>query len=131
MPADKAERVYRYQKAVEHDIGIIAQGYCLNIQGENQRLEIRSWVTQDNRSNTKLEHTWKPDTWYTMKLTAEPQSDGSCKVMGKVWKKDDEEPEAWTIEVTDPRGNMTGSPGLYMYQQADSYFDNIKVTLNK
>ncbi len=112
------------------DMGIIAQGYCLNLQGENQRLEIRSWVTQDNRSNTKLEHAWKPNTWYTLKLQA-TSSDGKAVLKGKVWPRGEQEPADWMIELVDESPNTAGSPGLFgSAKDAEIYLDNIKVTAN-
>ena len=112
------------------DMGIIAQGYCLNLQGENQRLEIRSWVTQDNRSNTKLEHPWKPNTWYTLKLQAST-SDGKAVLKGKVWPRGEQEPADWMIELLDESPNASGSPGLFgSAKDAEIYLDNIKVTAN-
>jgi len=48
-------------------------------------------------------------------------------VLGKVWKTGEAEPEQWTLEQTDPHSNLTGSPGVYIYAQADCYFDNVKV----
>ena len=41
--------------------------------------------------------------------------------------EDEPEPEAWSIEATDPLPNRNGSPGLYGYSAADIYYDNIKV----
>ena len=60
-----------------------------------------------------------------MKLVVKVNDDGSSTVYGKVWDRALDEPEEWTIEATDPRANEKGSPGLYMYSLADSYFDNI------
>ena len=70
-----------------------------------------------------------PDVWYTMKMKVDV-TDGEAKIFGKVWKRDEAEPDAWTIEVVDPNGNESGSPGLYFYALADCYFDNVIVTQN-
>ena len=71
--------------------------------------------------------SWEPEVWYTMKLRVETEQ-GRGVVRGKVWKRDDREPDAWTIEVADPHPNTNGSPGIYVYALADCYFDNIKVS---
>jgi hypothetical protein len=68
-----------------------------------------------------------PDVWYTLKLHVDIQEDGA-HVLGKAWKRGTEEPAEWTLEAVDPHPNTQGSPGLYVYALADSYYDNIIVT---
>ena len=56
----------------------------------------------------------------------------------KVWRRDEPEPDAWSIEVIDPCPNVEGSPGLYGYSKGTSaakpgatiYYDNYRVTRN-
>ncbi|MBR9801956.1 hypothetical protein GYB59_09755 [bacterium] len=62
-----------------------------------------------------------------MKCKVEIRDDGA-HVLGKVWKRDEDEPEEWTIEAVDPHPNENGSPGIYIYAMANSYYDNIRVT---
>jgi hypothetical protein len=58
---------------------------------------------------------------------------------GKVWPRDEAEPAAWTIEVTDPMPYVAGSPGIYAYSTGvtqdspgtEVFFDNVKVTRNQ
>ena len=71
-----------------------------------------------------------PDVWYTMKLRVDVQDDGA-HIHGKLWKRDEAEPEAWTLETIDPHANLNGSPGLYNYALAESYFDNVSVTASE
>jgi hypothetical protein len=74
-----------------------------------------------------------------MKLTATVQ-DGKGIVKGKVWPRDEKEPEAWTLEVTDPVPNEEGSPTVYGFAAGTLdakntgsviYYANVKVTPNK
>ena len=111
------------------DIGLVAQGYTLDLQGISQRLQIRSWVPQ-LRMATTIDFDWKPDVWYTMKLQA--QNEGEKAVLkGKVWPRDEPEPKSWTIEAEDESPNRSGSPGLYgNAKDAEIYLDNIEVTPN-
>jgi outer membrane protein assembly factor BamB len=111
------------------DIGLIAQGYTLDMQGISQRLQIRSWVPQ-LRMATTIDFEWQPDTWYTMKFRAEDQ--GSKAVLkGKIWPRDEQEPAAWTIEAEDTSPNHSGSPGLFgNAKDSEIYLDNIQVTAN-
>ena len=81
------------------DIGLIAQGYTLDLQGAAQELQIRSWSPMLRMAKT-IGFPWKPDTWYVMKLRAENQ-DGQAVLHGKVWPRDQEEPAEWTIEAVD------------------------------
>ena len=65
-----------------------------------------------------------------MKLRVEIKDDGA-HLSGKVWKRTEAEPADWTLETIDPHPNLNGSPGLYNFAMADSYFDNIHVTANE
>ena len=107
-------------------LGVTANRYNLIIKGNNSKLELQSWAAH-LRLGSSQRFIAEPDTWYTMKIAVKVNDDQSATVMGKVWKRDDDEPEDWTIKATDPRGNKNGAPGLYMYSMADSYFDNIVI----
>ncbi len=112
------------------DIGLIAQGYALDLQGAAQKLQIRAWSPQLQMAQTH-DFPWKPNTWYVMKLQAE-NKDGKAVVRGKVWPRGQQEPAQWTIEAQDPSPNVTGSPGLYgNAKDAEITLDNIKVYNNK
>ena len=57
--------------------------------------------------------------------------DGDAAVIeGKVWPRDEPEPDDWTMTVRDPHGIAAGSPGLSAYSPVPAMFDNIKVTTN-
>jgi hypothetical protein len=66
-----------------------------------------------------------------MKLRVDNQPNGTALVRGKVWKAEDAEPAAWTIEKTDTIAHQHGSPGLYGDGIAEVYFDNLKVYKNQ
>lgn len=112
------------------DIGLIAQGYTLDLQGNGQKLQIRSWVPQ-LRMAEEMEFPWEPGIWYRMKFQA--TVDGSTALLrAKVWPKDEEEPEEWMLEAQDDVANQQGSPGLYgNAKDAELYLDNISVTSNE
>ena len=110
-------------------MGITANRYNLILKGNNNKLELQSWAAHLRLRSSKR-FVVEPDTWYTMKLQVEVAGD-EARLFGKVWKRDEPEPEDWTITAVDPRANKSGSPGLYMYALADSYFDNVIVTRNK
>lgn len=115
------------------DIGVIAQGYVLDLQGENQELQIRSWAPQLRMAST-VDFPWQEDTWYRMKLRAEiVEEDGQqvAVLSGKVWPKNDPEPKEWTVTARDESPNLKGSPGLYgNAKDAELYLDNLEVTAN-
>lgn len=114
----------------EPDIGVIAQGYTMEIGGRNKRLMIHSWFSHDKRYFTSQDFTLEPGVWYTMKLRASNQ-DGKAVLQGKVWKRDEQEPSEWTIELVDPQPNQSGSPGLFgNATNAEIFIDNVQVTPN-
>jgi outer membrane protein assembly factor BamB len=114
------------------DMGLIAQRYTLVIMGEHQELQIRYWPPQVATQFSKtVPLACKPDVWYTMKFRASTEGDKAV-LKGKVWPRDEKEPEAWSIEVEDDRPNLMGSPGLAgdTTNKGAYYLDNIQVYPN-
>ena len=107
------------------DMGIIANRYTLNLMGNHQRLQIRSWAS-DLRMAKHIDFRWEPHVWYTMKLKVDIV-DGKAIVKGKVWRTGEMETETWTITAEDPLPNLEGSPGIYGYSSAEISYDNLKV----
>lgn len=120
------------------DIGLTAHGYVLDLMGESQQLQVRTWSAQlrlgrDNAATVPF--TWKEDTWYRMKLRVDIESEPPAQVAlirGKVWPRDEPEPKEWTVSVRDESPNLNASPGLYGNAKvAELYLDNIEVTANE
>lgn len=112
------------------DIGLIAQRYTMDLMGAHQQLQIRTWDAQLRMART-VPFEWQPDVWYRMKLRAAVEG-GQAVLRGKVWPRDQAEPDSWTIEAVDDVPNLTGSPGLYgNAKDAEIFLDNIRVTPNE
>ena len=111
------------------DIGLVNNGYVLDLQGAHQKLEIRSW-SAELRMAKVIEFPWELDAWYQMKMRVDLVGDKAL-VRGKIWKRGADEPDEWTITAEDPHPILTGSPGLIGYSPANMYYDNIKVTVNQ
>jgi outer membrane protein assembly factor BamB len=115
------------------DIGLINQGYVLDLMGESQQLQIRTWDAQF-RLNSQVSFAWKEDTWYRMKFRVDMESEPPAAVAllrGKVWPRDEPEPKEWTITTRDESPNLSASPGLYGNAKvAELYLDNIEVVPN-
>jgi hypothetical protein len=111
------------------DVGLINNGYTLDMQGVHQKLQVRSWASELSFSK-EVPLTVESDVWYRMKLTVEP---GTAKTMvrGKVWKRGEAEPSAWTIEFEDNVVIEAGAPGIYGDSPADIAWDNLKLTSNR
>ncbi len=122
----QADVYMKKEKRKLPSIGLIAQRYNLIIKANTSKLSIQCWAPH-LRMAKEIRFRADPDVWYTMKLTVKIEDDGA-HVLGKVWKRGDEEPEEWTIEAIDPHPNTKGSPGLYTYALAPCYFDNIIVS---
>lgn len=113
------------------DMGLIAQRYTLDMMGQKQQLQIRSWTSQvKTRFSKDVPFAWQPNVWYTLKFQASTEG-GKAVLRGKAWPRDSKEPEAWTIEAVDEVPNLQGSPGLFgMSNFAEIYIDNILVSSN-
>jgi len=107
------------------DLGLIANGYTLDLQGNLQKLEVRSWPSERRMAHA-VDFAWETGIWYTMKMKVEVNEDRAL-ILGKVWKRGETEPADWSIRVEDATPIPTGSPGLVAYSPADVYYDNIKV----
>jgi len=111
------------------DVGLINSGYVLDIQGNHQRIQVRSWAAMLRMAKTE-DFAWDMDAWYTMKMRVDQQG-GKAVIRGKVWKRGDPEPAEWTITAEDPLPIAQGSPGLYAYSPVEVQFDNVKVTVSE
>jgi outer membrane protein assembly factor BamB len=109
------------------DAGVIAQRYSLVLFGNGQKIELQPW--QANPAMTvSAPFQWKPEIWYHVKLRVENLKDGTTRVQGKAWPKDEQEPTAWTVEKLDKIGHKHGAPGIYADSLYGAYYDNLKVT---
>ncbi|HET7294020.1 MAG TPA: PQQ-binding-like beta-propeller repeat protein [Vicinamibacteria bacterium] len=107
------------------DVGIVNQGYTLDLMGKKQQLQLRVWASELEKSST-VPFTAEPDVWYRMKLRADVTGDQGV-VRGKVWKATEPEPSAWTVSLEDPIVVKEGAPGLYGDSVTDLYWDDLTV----
>ena len=120
------------------NIGLINSRYSLFIMGNEAKLKISSWISTPPRIDQKIPFKLKPNTWYRMKFQVEVDREKGV-ARGKVWPREEPEPDEWMVLVEDPSPNPGGSPGLQAYSAgvtarspgADIYFDNIQVTKNQ
>ncbi|MDB4324868.1 PQQ-binding-like beta-propeller repeat protein, partial [bacterium] len=125
----EADLMGNNRKRRKADIGLINGGYTIDLLGNHQRLQVRSW-TSENRMMQQVDFPWEMGVWYHMKARVDSDDDKAV-IRAKVWKKGESEPSDWTITVEDPLPIASGSPGLIGYSPADIYYDNVKVTVNK
>jgi len=118
-----------FNNSILPDIGLIAQGYTFDIQGQHQKMMIRSWDSQPGQGKA-AEFKWEQGKWYTLKFRA-AMVEGKAVLKGKVWPKGEKEPEAWMLEHSFVGAQTHGSPGLYGDAKvSELYLDNITVTAN-
>jgi hypothetical protein len=112
------------------DGGVIAQRYALVLFGNSQKIELHPW--QANAARTRAAaFSWKPETWYRVKLRVQNLPDGKARVQGKAWPAADDEPEAWNVELLDTMPHRVGAPGLYADASNEVFFDNVEVSPNR
>ena len=108
------------------EVGLINQRYLVLLKGNEQKLEINS---NQERLRVAEDFKWSPNTWYRLKSRVDLNPDGSATVRAKAWKREEPEPEKWTLEVPHRTAHQTGSPGLFGFSPQDMrvYVDNIEV----
>ncbi|MEO1618071.1 MAG: PQQ-binding-like beta-propeller repeat protein [Planctomycetota bacterium] len=115
------------------DIGLTNHGYVLDLKGQSQEVEIRTWSAQ-LRMAERVAFPWQEDKWYRMKFRVDLEGEGDETVAilkGKVWPRDEPEPSDWTVTARDESPNLNASPGLYGNAKvAELYLDNIEVVAN-
>jgi outer membrane protein assembly factor BamB len=109
------------------EVGIINQHYLIVLKGNEQKLEINS---NQDRLRVAQDFKWSPKVWYRLKARVDANPDGSAMVRAKAWKREDSEPDNWTIEVPHKTAHQQGCPGLFGFSPQDMrvYIDNIEVT---
>ncbi len=113
------------------DFGITNSRYTMTVRAMSGKVRIYSWSPHDYRTFSEADFRPESNKWYTMKLRVEP-GDGQVKVLGKLWPRGEEEPDAWTMEMVDQAPNLHGSPGLFgKSDTAELFVDNIKVFANE
>jgi outer membrane protein assembly factor BamB len=111
-------------------VGVINQHYIITLVGNWQQIEVSS---NHDRIKVGVPFKIKPKTWYRLKTRVDVAPDGTGVVRGKAWERDQQEPEAWTIEVPHTRAHTSGAPGLYGFSLQSLfrvYIDNVEVTPN-
>ena len=111
------------------DLGLINNGYTLDLQGNAQRAQIQSWAAE-LRIYERAEFALESDVWYTLKLRVDLENDRAI-IRGKVWERNETEPSTWTVTAEDPHPIRNGSPGLIAYSPIDIYIDNVRVVENQ
>ena len=120
-------------RRVMSDVGIINQRYLIVLKGNEQKLEINSNLERLRvpAGTAEPNFKWLPKVWYRLKARVDVAADGSGVVRAKAWKKEDPEPEKWTLEVPHQHAHESGSPGLFGFSpQMKVYIDNVSVTQN-
>jgi outer membrane protein assembly factor BamB len=108
------------------EVGLINQHYLIVLKGNEQKLEVNS---NQERLREAVDFKWSPSTWYRLKTHVDAQPDGSALVHAKAWKRDEPEPDKWTIEVPHKTAHTAGAPGLFGFAPQDMrvYIDNVTV----
>ncbi len=108
------------------DAGVVNARYVLQACDKGTKLQVYSWLPV-LRFNKEIAFNWVPDKWYRLKLKVDVVG-GEAKIYAKAWPRDEAEPQAWSIEGTDPLPNTEGAAGIFANStEAPVYFDNVKV----
>jgi outer membrane protein assembly factor BamB len=110
------------------DMGLIAQRYTLDLMGASQQLQLRTWPPQvATHFSVTIPFTWEAGRWYRMRFEASHEGPDAV-LRGKVWPRDEAEPEEWTISGRHEAGNLQGSPGFFgNAKDSEIAIDNVRV----
>ncbi|MEK6234468.1 MAG: PQQ-like beta-propeller repeat protein, partial [Planctomycetales bacterium] len=114
------------QRRQMSNVGLTVNRYNFIMMGNRQKLRVQSWAPH-RRMTKEVKYRWDPEVWYTMKFRVDVDDKGA-HVKGKVWKRGEKEPDAWSLQADDPHPNKNGSPGLYFYAMTESFVDNVIVS---
>jgi hypothetical protein len=111
------------------EVGLVAQRYYVVLKGNEQKLEVNS---NQERLRVSTDFKWQPNVWYRLKARVDIAPDHTGVVRAKAWKKEEPEPDQWTLEVPHRTAHQNGSPGLFGFSPQDMkvFIDNIVVTPN-
>jgi outer membrane protein assembly factor BamB len=116
------------------EVGVINQRYLIVLKGNEQKLEVNSNLERLRvpAAEDPPNFRWQPNVWYRLKARVDINGDGSGVVRAKAWKRDDPEPDKWSLEVPHRTAHQNGSPGLFGFAPQDMrvLIDNIQVTQN-
>jgi hypothetical protein len=112
-------------------VGLINQRYLVQLKGNYQELEVSS-----NFESLKVAtpFAFSSGTWYTLETRVDVLPDGSAIVRARCWKRGEEKPKGWTIEVPHAHAHRNGGAGLYGFTPQSRfkvYVDNLQVTPNE
>jgi outer membrane protein assembly factor BamB len=112
------------------EVGLINQRYLIVLKGNEQKLEVNSNL---ERLRVSQPFQWSPSAWYRLKARVDTDAKGAGVVRAKAWRRDQPEPDQWTIEVPHSTAHLNGSPGLFGFspQEMRVYIDNVVVTPNR
>ncbi|MCS1407336.1 MAG: Outer membrane protein assembly factor BamB [Verrucomicrobia subdivision 3 bacterium] len=117
-------------RRMKSNVGLINQRYVIELIGNWQRLEVSS---NHDRIKVSVPFKWSTKTWHRLKSRVDLANDGSGVVRAKAWKRDEPEPDDWTIEVPHKVAHDKGAPGIRGFSPQSRYsvyVDNISVYSN-
>jgi hypothetical protein len=116
------------------EVGVINQRYLIVLKGNEQKIEVNSNLERLRvpAAEDPPNFRWQANVWYRLKARVDTKPDGSGVVRAKAWKRDDPEPDQWTLEVPHQTAHQNGSPGLFGFAPQDMrvLIDNVQVTQN-
>jgi len=113
------------------EVGLIHQRYIVVLKGNYNKIEVNS---NQERIKEQASISLRPNVWYRIKTRVDVNDDGSGVIRAKAWPREEEEPDAWTIEVEHDHAHPNGAPGLFGFSPDDKYrvyIDNLKITPNE
>ncbi|MEC8044531.1 MAG: PQQ-binding-like beta-propeller repeat protein [Verrucomicrobiota bacterium] len=117
-------------RRIKSNVGLINQRYIFVLVGNSQKLEV---VSNFDRFRHSVPFSIRTNTWYRLKTRVDLASSNTGVIKAKVWPKEEEEPDSWTLEVEHTNAHVKGAPGIYaMSPQSKKkvYIDNISISQN-
>ena len=127
----EADLLFTKQGRRAGDLGLINQGYTLDLMGKKQELQLRTWASELEKSTTHARSPAEPDVWYRMKLRVDVAGRQGHRPRQGLEEGRAPSRRTGRSRSRTRRPSWRARPGIYGDSATDLYYDNLTVKVNE